>query len=249
MAPRVQRHWAQWVWLAAGLAVVLRVVAIFWGTEDPAIPGKVASSRPPITVVAGRDTATGALLAEQVALFDQQPLSMPTQWNAGVQELPSALRRQPGQVFGLFTPQLVFPPEKLEPVFSPRGGAPEDSLGGLRTIGAMTGGWLSLGRVDRPVTKLPLRDAAVEVVRLAEGGGLPVLTQALQGLPADVVTHDWAPIEFSVVVSAAGLVGVPTLAGGSGVESVDAFFGRFLVRDFRLGERLLPGLYRVRIVR
>ena len=250
MAAQKQRHWAQWVWLAAGLALAARVAFIFWGRADPAVPLPPAQSRPSVTVVAESGVAGGPLVREQMVLFDQQPLSMPTAWNAGAQELPADLRRQPGEVFGMYEPRLVFAAERLEPVFGPLGGAPTDGRGGLRTIGAMAGGWAGLGRVDRPAPRLSERDAAVEVRRYASGQeAVLVLREPLRGLPAAVREHDWTPVEYSVVVAPLGLVGVPTLAIGSGVDEVDAFFGGFLARDFCLGERVGPGLYRVCVVR
>jgi len=250
MAAQKQRHWAQWVWLAAGLALVARVAFIFWGHADPAVPLPPAQSRPRVTVVTESGVAGGPLVREQMVLFDQQPLSMPTAWNAGAQELPADLRRQPGEVFGMYELRLVFDAERLEPVFGPPGGAPTDGRGGLRTIGAMAGGWAGLGRIDRPVPRLPEREAAVEVRRYAGGSAEGVvLRESLRDLPAAVREHDWTPLEYSVVVAPLGMVGVPTLASGSGVDEVDAFFGGFLARDFRLGERVGPGLYRVCVVR
>jgi hypothetical protein len=47
------------------------------------------------------------------------------------------------------------------------------------------------------------------------------------------------------VVSSAGLIGDPILVTGSGWEEVDTFFRSYLVKTFRLGERLNPGRYRV----
>lgn len=247
MAAGKQRHWAQWVWLAAGVAVGARVWFIFWGHEAPAVSPPPASIRPRVTVVTESVAGGGPLVKEQIELFDQQPLSMPTAWNAGTDALPAELRRQPGEVFGLYDPRLAFAAERLEPVFAPRGGAPQDSRAALRVLGTMADGWGGLGRFDRPAPALPLRDAGVEVRTFA--GGEVVLQAALLELPAVVRDHDWAPLEFSVAVERGGLVGVPSLAVGSGVEEVDVFFGSYLVRQFRLAERLPPGFYRVAVGR
>ena len=249
MAAPKQRHWAQWVWLAAGAAVAVRVAFIFWGREAPAVPPPPSHTRPRVTVVAENGRGGGPLVKEQMELFDQQPLSMPTPWNAGSVGLPAELRRQPGEVFGMYEPHLAYAPERLEPVFAPSGVAPASGRDGLRTIGAMAGGWDGLGRVDRPVPQLVERDAAVEVRRFSDGQAQVVLREPLQGLPAAVSAHDWPPVEYSVTVAPEGLLGVPTLTVGSGVEVVDAFFGGYLAREFRLGERLPPGFYRVCIVR
>jgi len=50
-------------------------------------------------------------------------------------------------------------------------------------------------------------------------------------------------------VAPEGLVGLPSVSLSSGAEAIDAFFRDFLVRQFRIGERLAPGFYRVVIVR
>ncbi len=249
MARPRQRHWAQWVWLMAALALALRIGYIFWGEEPPPEAPEAGRREPAVTVVSGHGSSGGALVGEQVELFDQQPLSMPTRWNAGSRALPGELQRQPGQVFGLFEPRLIFAAEKLPPVFAPRDGAPANATAGLRFIGPMAGGWAGVGRFDRSVTVFPGRDAAIEVVPLAGEGGGTRLTESVQGLPSTVTSHDWGPLEYSVAVAPSGLVGMPTLGIGSGFEVVDSFFGEFLVADFRLGDRLLPGLYRVRVSR
>ena len=247
MNSRKQRHWAPWVWGAAALAVAGRVAAIFLWRGDPAVPPPPATNRPRVTVVAESGLGAGPLVKEQMGLFDQQPLSMPTSWNAGAEALPAALQRQPGEVFGLYEPRLAFAAERLEPVFVPRGGAPQDSRGGLRVLGPTVGGWGGLGRHDRSAPAFAVRDAGLEVRSFA--GGEMVVQAALVELPAVVRDHDWAPLEFSVAVEPGGLVGVPSLAVGSGVEEIDAFFGEYLVRQFRLGQRLRPGFYRVGVVR
>lgn len=198
-----------------------------------------------MTVVAEHGAAGGPLVREQIELLDQQPLSMPTRWNAGAQPLPAELQRQPGEVFGMFEPRLAFAAERLEPVLGPKGGAPTDGRGGLRTIGPMAGGWAGLARVDRPLERFPLREAAIEVRSFQPGVDQVVLRAPLADLPPAVRAHDWTPLEFAVAVEPAGLVGMPSLVVGSGIEDVDASVASFLVRNFRLGERLAPGFYRV----
>ncbi len=133
MAAPKQRHWAQWIWLAAGVGLAARVAFIFLVRDEAAVAPPPAHIGPRVTVVAESGTAGGPLVKEQMELFDQQPLSMPTRWNAGAQPLPADLRRQPGEVFGMYEPRLAFAAERLEPVFIPKGGAPTDGRGGLRT--------------------------------------------------------------------------------------------------------------------
>jgi len=69
------------------------------------------------------------------------------------------------------------------------------------------------------------------------------MTQLLGGFSPP--RSDYAPLEFLVVISSAGMVGEPVLTTGSGWDDVDIFFRTYLVKTFRLGERLNPGRYRV----
>jgi hypothetical protein len=57
----------------------------------------------------------------------------------------------------------------------------------------------------------------------------------------------WAPIRFLIAVNEAGLVGVPMIEVGSGSTEVDDAIQRFLGAKYRLGNRLIPGFYRVTV--
>ena len=72
-----------------------------------------------------------------------------------------------------------------------------------------------------------------------------VISEALTGL--GVPRTEFAPLEFLVLASASGLVGEPLLLVNSGSEPVDTFFRTYLVQGYRLGSRLSPGKYLVRI--
>jgi hypothetical protein len=74
-----------------------------------------------------------------------------------------------------------------------------------------------------------------------------IIAEALSGLI--LPRQDFGPLEYLVAVSSAGIVGDPILMVSSQWdevdEKVDAFFRAYLVKSFRLGERLSPGRYRV----
>jgi hypothetical protein len=233
--------------MAAAIAVAAHIVYIFWIQQPLQSAGAAEPRRPRVTVLPDTGRPGGALLREQIDLFDQQPLSMPTRWNAGAQGLPADVRRQPGEVFGMYDPRMVFAADRLEPAIGPRGDAPADGRAGLRIIGPMAGGWEGVGRVDRAVAAFPARDAAVEVRRFGPDGDQVVLRDTLQDLPRELDGRDWPPVEFSVAVATTGLVGLPTVEEGSGVEVVDTKFGSLLASQLNLGERLPPGLYRVQV--
>ncbi len=50
-----------------------------------------------------------------------------------------------------------------------------------------------------------------------------------------------------VSTSGPGLVGPPVLTVHSDVAEVDAYFGRYLAEGLRIGQRLNPGFYRIRV--
>ncbi len=227
------------VWVGLGCAVT--VTAVWWSwTQRPVpvgAPESVAAGKPqPFVRVAGGEDR---VLRERADLFDPTPLFFPTEWNYGPQGLPENLQRQPGQVFGGFEAKLVFSgpglksygvaparvPEKLTDVLVQGNEAP---LAGF-------------GHIDAPQSSLPVRAAYLDV--RAFSGGESIISQMLAGFQTPRI--DYAPLEFIVVVDSAGVVGEPFLTSGSGWEEVDAFFRAYLVKTFRLGERLNPGRYRV----
>jgi len=97
------------------------------------------------------------------------------------------------------------------------------------------------GQIDAPRPALPVRIGFLEIRGLIDSK--PIMTQLLDGFSPP--RSDYAPLEFLVVISSAGMVGEPVLTTGSGWDDVDIFFRTYLVKIFRLGERLNPGRYRV----
>ena len=93
-----------------------------------------------------------------------------------------------------------------------------------------------------PVSLTP-REAFIEVKSLHSNR--IVISQALLDLA--LPRGEFGPLEFLVLAGPAGLVGEPLLVANSGSDQADAFFRTFLVRGFRLGQRLAPGQYLVRI--
>lgn len=215
---------------------------VWWGWTLRTSPALTALSevKPPFVRLAGVGTgAADQVLRERADLFDPTPLFFPTEWNYGQRPLRDRLRRQPGQVFGSFEPVYTFteqnmksygaettpPPEKLSDILRQGNEAP----------------FAGIGQIDAPRPALSERTGFIEVRRVA--GEESIISEALKnGTPPRL---DYAPLEFLVIVGSAGIIGEPVLTSGSGWEDVDAFFLTYLVKTFRLGERLSPGRYRI----
>jgi hypothetical protein len=228
------------VWI--GLASALVVTGVWWNTArmKPAVAGTAAPAKPPFVRMAGAGTGTGDLiLREQAELMDPTPLFFPTEWNFGQRPMPENMRRQPGQVFGSFGENITLGTQPIKPYGSEAAVVPE------RLADVMAQGneapFAGMGQIDVQHPALPERSAILEIGDLS--GKENVIKQTLTGLL--LPRTDFAPVEFLAVVSSAGLVGDPVLVSGSGWDEVDSFFRSYLVKTFRLGERLDPGQYRV----
>lgn len=232
------------VWV--GLISALLATGVWWAWTRAQVQAveAVAQSRQPFVRLPGTGTGMGdQILRERAALFDPTPLFFPTEWNFGQRPLPEAMRRQPGQVFGSFPPnpalgeqnikaygaETVLVPERLSDVFVQGNEAP----------------FAGMGQIDMQRPALAERRGFLEVKGLANGK--TVIAKVLSGLILPRL--DFGPVEYLVAISSAGIVGDPILiadsGGGEVDEKVDAFFRTYLVKTFRLGERLSPGRYRV----
>jgi len=229
-----------WVGLIAAIAVVGGWVA--WQRVHPVTPQREVKRAQPFVQLARAGTAKGdELLREKAELMDPTPLFFPTEWNYGQRQLPEGRLKQPGQVFSSFEPKLTvgeqtianygaepFPvPEKLVDVLMQGNEAP----------------FAGLGRIDTPRPTLAVRAGYLEVWDHKNGN--IITSQQLSGVVPP--RADFAPMEFLVVVGSAGLIGEPVLTSGSGWDEVDVFFLTYLVKTYRLGERLRPGQYRVSV--
>ena len=96
---------------------------------------------------------------------------------------------------------------------------------------------------DLKVEPLPGRGALVEVVTASDGR--QVFTKELKG--ARPPGGDWQPMEFLVAVEPAGLVGLPAPAPSLNNVEVVTYFQNYLAKVFRVGERLAPGFYRIKV--
>jgi hypothetical protein len=228
------------VWV--GLGCALGVIAAWWSWTR-AKPPVVAAAAPvgqPFVQIAGAGTGVAdQVLRERADLFDPTPLFFPTEWNYGQRPLPVRLRRQPGQVFGSFDPIMTPADQKLKLYGAETTPAPE-KLSDVLAQGNEAP-FAGFGQIDVARAPLPGRTGFLEVRNFKDIK--PIMVQDLNGFSPP--RSDYAPMEFLVLVSSAGVVGEPVLTSGSGWDEVDAFARSYLVKTFRLGERLNPGRYRV----
>ncbi|HTL52061.1 MAG TPA: hypothetical protein VL860_05725 [Planctomycetota bacterium] len=231
-----------WIGLGFGLAVTGG-----WWAWTQSQRTQIAAPKPakqPFVQLTGAGPGTGdQVLRERSELFDPTPLFFPTEWNSGQRPLPDAMRRQPGEVFGSYPPNLEFGSQGIKAYGTEAVLAPE------RLADVLAQGneapFAGIGQIDVRRPPLPTRAGFLEIRTII--GGKLVMAQALENIIVPRV--DFAPVEYLVAVTSAGVVGDPILmVGAEGEEideSVDAFFRTYLVKTFRLGERLDPGRYRV----
>jgi hypothetical protein len=233
------------IWMIAGAGALLAAVFVLWLFSRSPAPPSAAVPPPPVPRVGlmrlDRGT-TDEEVREQAELFDPTPLFLPTRWNVQPQRLPVGVAREPGAAFAAFNPKLLFDKDTLALSFPAVVATPARPVEAL-AVGTSPRPLLGLGRVDLAAEPLAARGGFAEVS--AAGTGEPALAQALPG--AAPPTGDWAPLEFLVGVNALGLVGPPQLVHSSGNEAVDGYFRAFLAENFRLGARLRPGFFHVRI--
>lgn len=228
------------VWV--GLVSAVAVTGVWWTMAR--VKPSVAAAGPVMPAPFVRLAVGGAgqgdqILREQAELMDPTPLFFPTEWNFGQQPLRESMRPQPGQVFGSFAEKITLGEQKIK-IY---GGEPAVVPEGLSDVFVQgnEAPFAGLGQIDVPRPELAARSGFVEIRSL--GARDDIIQQALVNI--SIPRPDYAPLEFLAVVSSAGLIGDPILVVGSGWEEVDSFVRSYLVKTFRLGERLGPGRYRV----
>jgi hypothetical protein len=221
-----------WLLAAAGALLVLLAVASLFRFPASAGLGSPAFPR-----------AEMAISAAGVSFHDPTPLFLPTEWNARPNTRSRGIAGDPTDDSRYGAPQLLFPVNATKLAFPSRVEVPEKPVDALK-LWVGEDPFLGMGQKDVPMVALPRRTALVEVV--TADGGRQVLTQALTDArpPGN---GDWPPMEFLVAVEPAGLIGLPALIPGSTPADVAAYFQNYLAKVLRVGERLAPGFYRVKV--
>lgn len=231
--------------MAAGLGVIALVLtALVWAVRLP-VPGAHLESRqtqaPRITLGSTAD----ADRVRQELLLDLEPLFLPTRHNTSVLSLPAQARREPGSMSFAIVPLLKISeagggvplPEPLA--------VPPGPIAPL-TVGEPPNPWPEVGRGDVDIPVFPARLGYLEVISTRSGHA--VLSESIPASPSlTPPAADWAPLEFLIAIDPAGLVGTPVITGSTTSEEVETFFRNFVVKKLRLGARLEPGFYTVRV--
>ena len=172
-------------------------------------------------------------------LFDLTPLFLPTEFNSSRKDY---VPTEPGGSFAGFPYKPTFSDSQIALHLPPPTAMPASPAEAL--VGDPPGApFIGFGRVDISLEPLAPRAAYVEITEA--GSGRKVFSQAVGD--AHPPSSGWKPMEFMAAVDPAGLVGPPVLTVQSDVADVDAYFGRYLAENLRIGQRLDPGFYRIRV--
>jgi hypothetical protein len=231
------------VWVGLALGAIATVAWWSWTRARLPIMGKeAAKTAHPLVRLAGAGTVTGdEVLREKAELMDPTPLFFPTQWNYGQRPLREGRLNQLGQVFGSFEPKLTVGEQNIANYGAEAAPVPEKLVDVL--VQGNEAPFAGIGQIDAPRSTLAVRAGYLEV-RDQKNGNI-VISQQLSGIAPP--RSDFAPVEFLVVVGSAGLIGEPILTSDSVWDEVEIFFRAYLVKSYRLGERLRPGQYRVSV--
>lgn len=240
-------------WSAAlGAAAIVLIALLFLFRLPPpptALPSASSSASSPMLRHAVQLAAPAdQLLKDETELRDLRPLFLPTERNAR----PPELKREPGRTFlDSDIVKFSFAESELSlgkdfPPVATVDGRPADKATPRDALASETAAltWFGIGRNDAQVQPLPPRAGFIEVVSAASGEPVigDVLPISAARPPGD---KPWAPLEFLARIDAAGLAAPLVVTTSSGVEEIDAYFRAFLTKNYRLGERLEPGFYRV----
>ncbi|MES1166754.1 MAG: hypothetical protein ABUL68_02015 [Pseudomonadota bacterium] len=224
------RIWALAV--AGALATVLATLLLFRSPDIEPPPPQQATSLPALTF-RPQSEALGA------DFYDPMPLFVPTKWNARPNVVPNEKLRESGdESYGapseVNAAKLAFPAKAAVP------STPVEALG----LWTQEAPFLGMGQSDGRTEPLPERIAQVEVRR--EGDGRQVFTKTVLGRAAPG-SGNWPPMEFIAAIDPAGLVGLPMPVPSPNPADIVAHFQFYLAKELRVGQRLEPGFYRIKV--
>ncbi|MBP7141574.1 MAG: hypothetical protein KBA71_06670 [Opitutaceae bacterium] len=237
-APGRRDHVRVAKWLGLGAALLLVFVLSLSLIRFPHTQTITSPGQNP----AGMGVGLSQAMKAEVDLLDPTPLFLPTAHNAGAQIAPRTLQMATQGNLSSFPPKLFNSPEALELHFPALVQLPESPAEGLG-VGTAPNPYRSIGQSDAVIGPLAARLGYLEVIPAAGGAPVSMILAAASDAPAG----DWRPMEWMASIDRKGLMGSLALVVSSGVEECDNFFRRYLTERLRMGGRLQPGIYRLRV--
>jgi hypothetical protein len=241
----------RWAASIAGAVVVVMLALPLLRLRLPLhVPPARPASAPPAVSLAD-PSPTNRLLHELTAMRDLAPLFLPTERNATFEGLP---RRALGKsVFEAETPKLAYTEAelRLDRELGPAATLSGKPLATSKPVDVLTpdvhaAGLVGFGRSPIVSRAMVPRGAVLQVVH-AGSGREAAATQELPLSARPPTEKPWQPLQFLASINAAGLAGPLILIEGSGAEEVDQHFRAYLSDGYRIGHRLMPGIYRISI--
>jgi len=227
-----------WILGSLGALVVVGTLVLLVRSPAPPAPRPGPGPIPSVGLARLDGSAGGAVLREEALLRDPTPLFLQTaELNAAQGVDPKRQLREPGDTFPGYPEKFTFGRADVQFAFAPAVAVPDEQRPVEAT--SLTDWSLPLqgfGRRDEARPILAARGAYVEILAAADGGNVGLDQALAEAKPP--TQQEWQPMEFLAAIEPGGLVGLPSLVVSSGVEKVDQYFLEYLVKDWRVGERL-----------
>jgi hypothetical protein len=175
----------------------------------------------------------------EAALVDPTPLFLPTVWNAARKDVE--LPKDVG-AFASFASKYAF--EELElRALEPRNRLTTSALELMR-MEPQAAVPLGFGRALPELAALPVKGVLVEVSPLS--GGVVLAYEQLEGVKTSE-TDFWEPVEFLAVVDVTGRCAPIVSTIRPKLDEIDAFIKKETANLTRIGAKLSPGTYAIRV--
>ena len=227
-----------WILGSLGALVVVGTLVLLVRSPAPPAPRPGPGPIPSVGLARLDGSAGGAVLREEARMRDPTPLFLPTaELNAEQAVDPKRQLREPGDTFLGYPEKFTFGRTNVQFAFPPAVEVPDEN----RPVEATSlTDWSmplqGLGRRDEAPPVLAVRGAYVEILTAGDGASVGLEQALTEAKPP--TQQEWQPMEFLAAIGPGGLVGLPSLVVSSGVEKVDQYFLDYLVKNWRVGERL-----------
>ncbi len=186
---------------------------------------------------------TSTLLSDQALLLDDEPLFLPTRWNAATPSPPRF--GAPGDIpnpFGELEEVAVGELPQVFPAPESRPGAPDETVEGALDF---WGFFERFGQGERMQVAVPQRAGFLQIER--SGSGEALVSEAVAAFPGEAWPEVlWAPAQLHLLISDPAVPAAPLLVESSGNALID---GRLVEWVATFAERygLERGYYTVTI--